>query len=118
LEWFEILESLRQKNLLNELKNEIARNNYTLIGDYVGLKIIKYSQKMIIFHNIVENYTEESCIPITNNFSFFEKFGLNYSQVEKVSEHIDSFVSFTMLLKQVYQDVSTSHIAKEEEGSV
>jgi hypothetical protein len=118
LQWFEILESLRQKNLLNELKNEITRNNYTLIGNYVGLKIIKYSQKIIVFHGIVENYSKESCIPILNYSSFFEKFGLNYSQIEKVSENIDSFISFAMLLKQLYQDVSESHIAKEEEGSV
>lgn len=118
IEWFEILDILRQKNLLNELKNEIARNNYTLIGNYAGLKILKYHQKMIIFHSIVENYSSDPCVPIMNNISFFERFGLCYSKVEKVYENIDSFVSFAMILKQLYQEISNSHISNEEEGSV
>ena len=112
------MEKIKKKNLFEELKNEFIRNNYTLIGNYVGLKLIKYQEKIIIFHSIVENYSNESSLNITYNSFFFKRFGLNYIPEEKVSENIESFVTFAMLLKQVYQEVSSSHIANEEEGSV
>jgi hypothetical protein len=118
LSWFEILENLKQKNLIKELKSDITKFSYTLIGDFVGLKLMKFSKRTIIFHSIVENYSTDNSLPISESYLFFEKYGFYVSPFEKLSKNIESFVSFAKMLKELYLDISISHVAHEEEGSV
>ena len=116
--WFEILEKIKEKNLLYDLKVEISKNNYTLIAGYVGLKLVKYPKRLIIFHSIVDNNSEETCIPITSSYPIFEKYGLLISPIDKLSESIYSPVCFNNIMKKFFQVISSSSISNEEEGSV
>ena len=116
--WFEIMETLKEDNLLNELKKDMSNKHYTLIGDYVGSKILKYTRKTIIFHSIVENESLEPCIPTPQAYEFFLKYLFYFSPVQRISKSIYSFASLAKILKELYAEISTSHISNEEEGSV
>lgn len=118
MSWLEIVEALKQKNMLKEFKAELVKQNLTLIGDYVGLKLLKYSKRTIIFHSIVENNSLENCLPIFDSYSFYQKYGLYISPFDKLSRNINSFIPFAKMLKELFNEISNSHIANEEEGSI
>ena len=100
------------------MKNDLSKHGYTLIADYVGLKLLKYPKRTLIFHSIVENNSLDNCLPIYESYPFFEKYGFYVSPVVKVSKSVESFVTFAKLLKEMFADISSAHVANEEEGSV
>ena len=93
----------------------------TLIGEYVGSQdhqhLVKYSRVTIIFYAIVDNYSDQTCIPCDQAWAFFDKYGLDKVIIESIGKFTD-YDAMCDKLCTVFKDVAKSEIAKDEEGNV
>ena len=115
----ELIDYLKNLNLLKDFKEEMSKRNLTLIGDYLGSKShIKFPKSSIIFNSIVENNKNYLCLHPVESIEFFKKFKFNFPPYEKISQAISNFSQLTNVVKELYISISSSHILKEEDGSV
>lgn len=85
-----------------------------MIGEYIGSQdyqhLVKYSRVSIIFYAIVDNYSEQSCLPCSQSWSIFKKFGLDVVKIEDLGV----FTNYNKLCDQMettFKQVAKSPIA-------
>jgi hypothetical protein len=118
--WFDKLKELEGKgHQLEQLKKDL--NSMTLVGEYVGSQehqhLVKYSRVTIIFYAMVDNYSNDTCIPCDQAWAFFGKYGIDKGIIESIGK----FTNYDQMCDKmctVFKDVAKSEIAKDEEGNV
>ena len=78
---------------------------------------MKYSRVTIIFYAVVENQSMKDCIPCSEAWSLFDKWGLDKVAIQTLGNFSD-YGKFCDALCRVFKDVAKSEIAQEEEGNV
>ena len=120
--WFILLNKLfKTKEELEEFKKVIA--NHSFIGESVGDKthqhIKIYEKRDIIFYGIVNHltYDSEICLPLSQSFEIFKKFGFTSVPFEK-SENFQNFQELKAYLDKKYNEILIKTIKESGEGSV
>lgn len=117
--WFDQLEVLQKKGLIEQLKKEL--NGNTLIGEYIGSQdhqhLVKYSRVTIIFFAIVTNESSEVCWPCEKSWDFFNKYGLDKVAIQSLGL-FTNYETMCNVLCKTFKDVAKSEIAQDEEGNV
>jgi len=118
-EWFRHVNRIEKAGLLGELKQYM--NNKTFVGEYCGNQeyqhLVKYTEVDIHFVAAVDNNSNVTCLPPSEAFQIFEKFGLTHVKYFDMGAY-DNWQAFNQALKKIYVDVSKATIDSEEEGSV
>ena len=116
--WFDTIENY-DKNLLENFKEFLS--DKTLIGEYVGNQyhqhLIRYMKHTILFYSIVNNYSEETCIPVIESYQNFKKYKLDVVPYERIGI-FNTHRSLCEALDKLYIRIAESSIIDEEEGSV
>lgn len=117
--WFDFVEAMEAKGILNDFKEELG--NKTLVGEYIGNQehqhMVLYERITIIFYAIVDNASPEVCIPTDIALTLFTKYGLDKVSVQSLGL-FNNYDSLCNGLYNIFRDVAKSKIIEEEEGSV
>ena len=81
--WFTKLDQMPE-NMRQDLTKTLI--GHTMIGEYIGSQdyqhLVKYSRVSIIFYAIVDNQSEQSCLPCSVAWGLFKKFRLDVVKIE------------------------------------
>lgn len=119
--WLNIIKD-KKKEELEKLKAELKGK--TIVGEYCGnpeyQHLVKYADITIYFYALVENDSKFSCLPPPAAFQFFGKHGIPIVKNHEKSYfgHFTSFPEFGAALLKLFEEVATSSIFEDEEGSV
>jgi ATP-dependent RNA circularization protein (DNA/RNA ligase family) len=118
-EWFRHVNRIKKICLLNESKE--CMNGKTFVGEDCGNQqyqhLVKDTEVDIYFVAIVENNNDVTCLPPSEAFPIFEKFGLTHVKYYDMGAY-DNWQAFNESLKQIYIDVSQATSDSEDVGSV
>ena len=119
--WFHFLEN-KKKDDIEALKKDL--NGFSIVGEYCGnpdfQHLVKYNEITIYFYALVENTSVYSCLPPPTAFEFLVKHKLPIVKNHEQS-YFGNFTSFTVFgeaLMKLFNEVATSSIFEDEEGSV
>eukprot|EP00347_Sterkiella_histriomuscorum_P020181 403338791 len=123
LVWIDFIDQLKLQpdgvKYLKELKD--IMNGRTLVGEYVGAQehqhMVKYDQVTLMFYAIVDNNSPDICWPPDKALEVFQKFGLHAVRMQSLGQ-FNNYDKFIDKLYQTFQDVASSKINEDEEGSV
>lgn len=119
--WFRIIDN-KKKEELEALKADLTGR--TLVGEYCGnpdfQHLVKYEHITIFFYALVEVNSQYTCVPPVEAFRMMER---HHIPIVKNYEHsfygkYTSFVELGESLKKLFDEVATSSIFEDEEGSV
>lgn len=119
--WFELLKG-KNKDQIAELKQDLTGR--ALVGEYCGnpeyQHLVKYNEITIYFYALVELKSQYTCLPPFEAFRMLEKHKLpivknyenslygKYTSYKEMGEHLHT----------LFNQVATSSIFQDEEGSV
>ena len=116
--WFDKLESLS-----DDMRKELTEmlDGKTAIGEFVGSPehqhLVKYTRVGLIFYALVENDSDETCLPCGMAFAFFKRFGLDVVHISSLG-NFNNYYSLCDKLEETFKQVAKSPIAQDEEGNV
>ena len=79
--------------------------------------MVKYDYETIVFYAIVDNHSKHICWPTEKALDIFNKYQLNCVQIKSLGLFSD-YKSLCNGLTQIFNDVASSKLVEEEEGSV
>ncbi|EGR34881.1 hypothetical protein IMG5_001080 [Ichthyophthirius multifiliis] len=95
-------------------------NGKTIVCEYCGNNeyqhLIKYSSIDLHFYAIVDNNSEETCLPVDFSYDFFNKYGLTSCIMKKYTSNTLS--EFNEIIHNLYVEVAQSSLDNDGEGSV
>jgi len=118
--WFNILEKIARKGVdIAALKGLLKK--HSIIGEYVGNPdcehLVQYREVDILFFAIVNNQSEEECLPPLESFKIFGKFQLNTVRIEDIGT-FKEMDSMNQALRLIFAKITSADIELEQEGSV
>jgi hypothetical protein len=111
---------LKGTNDYDDFINDI--NGYTLVGENVGdenhAHIKLYSEKDIIFYAMVQNDSEEICLPVNQMKNILSgKYGFNIVSIIQ-SPKLESIEELSEYMEKVYSDILMKDVDTGGEGGV
>ena len=109
--WLDIVARMSDAHQ-KEIREEM--NGRTLVGEYIGSQdhqhLVKYSRVTLIFYAVVDNYSEESCWPCSQAWSFFKKYSLDVVHIQSLGV-FSNYGQLCDQLEKTFKDVAKSPIA-------
>jgi hypothetical protein len=79
--------------------------------------LVKYSRVTIIFYAVVENQSDDTCLPCDQAWTIFSKYGLDVVKIQDLGT-FTNFGAFCDQMETTFKEVAKSPIAQDEEGNV